>query len=142
MTSKTFAACMLAAAGVWTAATWTFGQGDSAGPEAEIHELLTQKRDVLQERVEAVRRLYDLGTVQRERVLAAQRDLLAAGIDLAQTQAERLEVLGAIVENAQEYERVLAERYENGTVGQDEVQLATVARIDSQIALLRAKTGS
>ena len=141
MGSKIFAACILVAAGALAAASWTCGQGDSPGPEAEIRELLKQKRDVLQERYEAVRRLYDLGTVLQERVLVAQRDLLAASVELAESEAGRLEVLQEIVENAQEFERLMAERFENGTVGRDEVQLATVARIDAQIAVLRAKSG-
>jgi outer membrane protein TolC len=122
---------------VLMSAVITSADNDSPSLESQIRDLMTQKRDVLQERLDGAEQLYKLGTIKKDRVLNARRDRLNAELDLATSKADRITVLESQLANLRELEQLLARRYEDGTDTLDDKLIATEDRLVVEIALLR-----
>lgn len=122
-----------------TAAAITSADNEANPAEDQIRELMTQKRDALQERVDEMQKLHGGGTVTTDKVLDAQLDLTKAQLELATSKEDRLSVLKSQVQIFRDLEQAAKSRYESGTALRAEVLNAKASRLDAEIALLRAQ---
>jgi len=122
-----------------TVTTITPAQNQATSVDAQIRDLITQKRDVLKERLDGTQRLHEVGGTQKDRVLIARIDLLRTELDLATSKAERIVVLESQLKTRRELEQWLKRRYKDGTDSFDAQFVATADRLDAEIALLREK---
>ncbi len=122
-----------------TAAAIRADNEEASSADGQIRNLMAQKRDALQERVDEIRKFHESGTVTTDKVLDAQLDLSRAQLDLAITKEDRLSVLDSQVQILRDLEQVAKSRYQSGSAMRAEVLNAMAARIDAEIALLRAQ---
>ena len=118
----------------------TAAQNQTSLADVRIRDLLTQKRDVLKERLDGTQQLYDVGDTQPDRVLNARTDLLRAELDLVTSKAERIAVLESQLKTQKEFEQWATRRFEDGTDSFDAKFIATADRLEAEIALLREES--
>lgn len=141
MTTRT--SCLLATvvfAGVVVPWTTNRAAPPAGGARAEIAALMIERVEVLAKRVEAVKMQYEVGAVDLESVLDAQEDLDQAQLPLAETQAARLAIHQSRLQSAKQLEAVMQQRARDGIVNMADVYLATAARLQAEIDLLREQS--
>lgn len=141
MTTRT--SCLLATvvfAGVVVPWTTNLAAPPAGGASAEIAALMIERVEVLAKRVEAVKMQYEVGAVDLESVLDAQEDLDQAQLPLAETQAARLAIHQSRLQSAKQLEAVMQQRARDGIVNMADVYLATAARLQAEIDLLREQS--
>jgi outer membrane protein TolC len=139
MFSRRFVVFAVALALVLIVTRITPAQNERTSADVEIRNLMTQKRDVLKERLDGVQQLLELGGIREDRVLIARTDVLRAELELATSRAERIAVLDSQLKTRQEIEKLLSRRYKDGTDNLDAKLLATADRLEAKISLLREK---
>lgn len=103
----------------------------------KLNALLAERRDVLKDRLEMFQTLARAGVNTPEQVMAARNDYLDAEYELAQTKAQRIEVLRQKLDNARQFESIIKHQ-ESATGGyRNEVLLATARRLAVEIRLVR-----
>lgn len=136
--TQPFIAAALAAAGV-AAAIASAQQSAQPAADATIRELLTERRDVLAQRVELLERLHEQGAIDYERLFSARDQLLEAELELATDKSERIALLGQRVEQMRTLEELLESRFGGGQVTETAALEATAARLQAQIELMRER---
>ena len=139
MLTRKFVVFSVALALAFTVMTFTPAQNPTASFDVQIRELMTQKRDVLKERLEGAQRLHEVGGIRMDRVLIARIDLLGAEFDLAASKAERIAVLESQLKARQEGEHWVTRRYKDGSDSFEAKLIATADRLEAEIALWREK---
>ncbi|QEG41861.1 hypothetical protein [Roseimaritima ulvae] len=109
----------------------------STQEESTIHELLTERRDLLASKLANMETQYAQGTVQHRAVLDARRDLLAAKLPLAQSAADRISLLEEMLKNRRSNESQMEELFKLGSASFAEKIDAAVQRVDAHIALAK-----
>jgi hypothetical protein len=79
------------------------------------------------------------GSFNRDELYGAYKRLVQAGLELADKQAERVELLARYVETTAEAEQIMQERFKvaRGSIG--DVHRARYERLDAEIRVLRAR---
>jgi outer membrane protein TolC len=120
-------------------ATLTNAQNDALRPNDNVHQLLTERRDTLQERLDAIEASFKSGRTETVVLIGAELDLLAANLELATQPVERIALLEKMVSNMKQIEDWTLGRFENGTGLRHDLLLAKAARLRAEIDLLRAR---
>ena len=71
MFSRKFVVFSVASGLAFTLTTITPAQNQTTSVDVQIRNLMTQKRDVLKERLDGAQRLYEVGGIQKDRVFIA-----------------------------------------------------------------------
>jgi len=139
MSARKLLAIACAGAIAFSMTTITPAQNDTASIDAQVRDLMLQKRDILQQRLEMAKKSFLSGQITNDRVLSARNDVLDAELDLAASKADRIAVLESKVEILKEIEEAVSTRQGvNGGPFGARLE-ATIDRIDAEIALLREK---
>jgi hypothetical protein len=113
--------------------------GPPDGKDAKLKELLQERLAILRKLVQVTTTDYQAGKASFERVHQASRALLQARLDVCESDKERIALLEEAVGLARNYEKNAVQRYKAGVAPQSDVLTATAARLESEIALERAK---
>jgi len=105
--------------------------------ENELQQLLTERKRLLSPIVESMKIFFESGRVGLEEYRDANVALLRAEMDLCKTQDDRLKILEKIIQFQTECEAWMARRAAEGRATQMDVNKAKVARLESQIELVR-----
>ena len=105
----------------------------------DLKKLLTQRRDVLVKRVEALEIQNSEGQTTFGVVAMARDELFKAELELVSTKKDRLKILQKRVENMRRYEESEKLRHRSGVGPLDSMLLATAARLQAEIDLSREK---
>lgn len=126
---------------IWSATTYlNAATGDQTEISSQISELMKERHKVLRKRLDAVQAMHAAGSVSTDRVIAANESLLNAELELAANQSERIEICKKRIENLRQLERILAERYTQGSVSIEVSLMATAARLQAEIDCLREQS--
>ncbi|MEX2118860.1 MAG: TolC family protein [Pirellulales bacterium] len=115
------------------------GAGGTASDSEKLGKLLEERKAVLGEAVRAAERGYHAGRLGVDSVLALQRDLLNAELELAAGRKERIELYSQLVENSTALEKAVAALFKSGQASHVDYLKAKAALLQSQIDLERAK---
>jgi outer membrane protein TolC len=122
---------------------------DELKPLAAAEQKDGKVKELLKERLATLKTLADLtvndykaGRVSFDRVHQAMRAVLDAELELCESAKERVTILEQAVKLAKEFETVAEAQFRIGKVTQSDVLLAKVNRLDTEIALERAKAAS
>jgi outer membrane protein TolC len=107
--------------------------------DARVKELLKERLAVLQEVAKLVAREYQAGKGSIDRLRRAQMAVIAARVELCDTDKERIAVLEEAVALARNNERLAAALDQTGNVPASDPLLAKADRLEAEIALERAK---
>jgi multidrug efflux system membrane fusion protein len=110
---------------------------ESTQPSAKIKELLKERHAVLTKAAAQIADLYKAGKIAPNEWIKAQRAVIDAGLDLCESQAERIALLRQDVKQAEEMHRITQKQAETGQALPMEALQARVAVLDAQIRLLR-----
>ncbi|MBI1249416.1 hypothetical protein GC197_16445 [bacterium] len=108
-----------------------------AEKQPSIHDLLEERCETLEQVVEMRVALVARGTVPPESVIGSQIDLLNARLELADTQARRIELMKQRVDCYKKLEEVQQAHLMNATGTRIEVMDAKAERLEAEIELLR-----
>jgi RNA polymerase sigma factor (sigma-70 family) len=115
-------------------------QTEAQGPEKKQKELLKERLDVLKDLVKVTETEYrGAGKTTYAELARANALLTAAELELCTTDKERVVVLEAAVAMARDHEKVLEQVYKAGQATQAAVLSAKANRLETEIALERAK---
>lgn len=120
-------------------ASLTNAQNDALRPNDKVHQLLTERRDTLQERRDSIEASFNSGRTESNILIGAELDLLDAKLELATQPNERIAILDKMVSDMKRIEDWARGRFENGTGLRHDVLLAKAARLQAEIDLLRAQ---
>ncbi len=115
-------------------------QEESANDPNEIRKLQAQKVELLQDLVERYRFAYSSGKPVLEELLAVERDLLSAKLDMTISPAERVAIRESIVENHRKLVQARVAGLQLGKNAEADILRARVEKIDAEIALARETT--
>ena len=101
------------------------------------HNLLVQRRDILEEHLELEKRRYTAGVSTEEDVAFANDFFLKAELELASSQKERIEICEKRFDNARRLERNLVILNDVGHAPRSRVLLATATRLQTEIDCVR-----
>jgi hypothetical protein len=139
--------CVCSALGFWPRPSARVGAeqpgATGAQPEAKdckLKELLKERLAVLREVSSEVTANYRQGKESFDRVQQATRALLDAELDVCETDKDRITVLEKIVILAKQNETHAEQRFRLGGVPRTHVLMATAGRLETEIALERAKS--
>ena len=120
------------------AGSWMNAQQETkAGLKDTLNELLTQRRDVLKQRVDTLESRSAEGSIQIDVVLHARDQLLDAELQLVKTKAERLALFQKRIDNMRFLEDSVKQRYEAGITLPENFFAATAARLQAEIDLAK-----
>jgi hypothetical protein len=125
--------------------TVAFASDSLQSSQNEAHQkivsLLKEKRDILQKKMDLLKKQFQSGTVTFDSVILATNQLLDAEFDLAATKEERIVICEKKLKNAQEYERIIKDKHKSGfQVLATAVLDARAACLDAEIQLIREKS--
>lgn len=120
-------------------AVGAFAQKQEDSDEPRVRRLMIQKRDLLQERVNAFEQSYLIGKAGRAEVFEARAELIRSQLDLAANHSERIEILESQVQLYQAMEQLAESNFKTGDTTRPEVLKARVNRIDAEVELLLEK---
>jgi outer membrane protein TolC len=104
---------------------------------AEIKKLLKQRRELLQAMVKVLTAQYQLGAIDPERVFRAERDLIKADTELADTPAERTAKLKESLKLAESFVDLIEKRVKVGGATQVDLLQGRAILLEVRIELLR-----
>lgn len=107
--------------------------------DAKVKELVNERLATLKTLVKAATVDYHAGRASFERVQQATRALLDAELEQCSSDRERVAILEKIVALAKDSEKSALARYKTGATPQSDALMATAARLETEIALERAK---
>ncbi|MBV9125249.1 MAG: hypothetical protein JO112_17980 [Planctomycetes bacterium] len=111
------------------------GQEDAA----RIKTMLKERRDILQEIVNALHQQYLSGQVDEGRILLASRELFQAELDLCDSPAERVALYEKRVRTLKDYEKMSQERLKAGRISQADFLECKAQRLEGEIELERER---
>jgi exonuclease VII small subunit len=111
------------------------------GKESELMRLLKLRHNTALDESRARVRLFMKGRVAMDEILQAQMRLSKAGIDLVQSQAEKLKYYQLVFEWAKLIEDIIRDKYEQGSEPVQTMQRAIRQRLSAQINLMRFTQG-
>ena len=106
---------------------------------AKIRRLQLERIEVLRQSVKFVTVAYRQGTLDFERVVSSQRKLLDAKLDMAQTRAERINVLAEQLKLAQQLLEFADQKFRVGLSTQLGVWEAKSAALRIEIELMKLR---
>jgi outer membrane protein TolC len=112
---------------------------DQAESKDRIKPLLQERLSTLKDIHEALVRAQARGAASADDVQQARGAVLRAQLDLYDTKEERLKMLEAIVKEAREWEQTTRKSVQSGSSPPIDGQRATLARIEAELALEKAK---
>jgi hypothetical protein len=115
------------------------GRISVAGPNSELDKLLTKRFEAAAREEQACSALYNYGRIALDDVLEAIAQRAYAGVEASQTPAERVQRLEERLEQAKEFEGIVRDKFESGLELPQGMHQATYARLDAEIALVRAR---
>jgi outer membrane protein TolC len=105
--------------------------------ETKLHQLLLERKQILQNIVDTIANQYKLGVTDMEQLQQAKINLLNADLDLDKTPAERINIRSQIVQLYKEAEDSLTTQVAAGRATELELEKAKVARLTEQIELVK-----
>ena len=105
--------------------------------ENELHQLLLERKQTLQNIVDTIANQYKQGVTDMEQLRQAKINLLLADLDLAKTPAERIDIRSQIVQLYKEVEDNLTARVAAGRATSLELEKAKVNQLTAQIELVK-----
>lgn len=112
---------------------------DKGNPPDKIKELQKQHVATLHQVRTAVKAMFLAGAARFDEVLTADLAALDADLDLAETQEQRIKLLGDAVTQAREFEETITKMFQSGQANRVDVLRATAGRLEREIALERAR---
>jgi outer membrane protein TolC len=106
-----------------------------------IKELQQQRLAVLKEVHDIAERYFTNARISYDQVLAAQRELLAARLEYAETREDRIKACDDLIEEARAEMSHLEQMVRNGQATQVAVLKAQAYLLEVQIALAKAEAG-
>lgn len=113
--------------------------GQAAGKNEKVHSLLKERLAILKELLATTKTAYETGKASLGEVTQVNAQLLAAELELCESDQERIAVHERAVDLAKGYEKAAVELYKAGQVTHSAVLAATVNRLEAEIAYERAK---
>lgn len=113
--------------------------GDKGNPPDKIKELQKQHVATLYEVRTAMKAMFLAGAAGFDEVLTANLAALDADLDLAETQEQRIKLLGDAVTQAREFEETITKMFQTGQANRVDVLRTTAGRLEREIALERAR---
>ena len=104
----------------------------------DLERLLKSRLQVLGEIASLQRQGYEHGQTEFEVVLSAERDLLAATLEVAKTGQDRIAIYRDRIETAQKLEALTQRLWRNGAVSRIDHLKATAFRLRAEADLVRA----
>ena len=105
----------------------------------KLHQLLLERKRILDAIAEDAKRSVEAGRLSMAEYMDAKTASLSAGIELCETKDDRVKIYAEIVKVHEESEAWTKRRFEHGQAGQVDLAKAKVARIESEIDLLRER---
>lgn len=112
-------------------------QEDAGANRSEISELQAQKMELLQELVDRYEFAYSSGRPVLEELLAVERDLLSAKLEMAESSADRIAIRESIVENRRRLVEARVAGLQLGKNAEVDILFARIEKIDAEISLAR-----
>lgn len=112
-------------------------QADNKEKPKPIEQLLSQKRDLLKQRLDIVSIRFADASTTLSALLDAQQDLLEVELALAKTKAERIRLKLSHLKAMRNLEKQHKKLFEFGNTTKDNVLIVRAAMIDAEIALLK-----
>jgi hypothetical protein len=119
----------------------TTSQAAGEAMQKQLRQLLLERKQLLEKRVEDMKVFVDAGRVSGSEYAKAREAALLAGLELCNTKAERIEIRREIVEIYKVAEAWAKRRADTGRATQSELDEAKVACLEAEINLLREKLG-
>ena len=123
------------------------GQEESPLPAAEatasgdtIRDLLEQRQQVLEERVEMVRGAASQGGLRMDELFRAENDALRASLELAGDQEAEIAIREKVLENCRKIEEIVQMYQQNGADRIQDFLLVKANRITAEVELARARS--
>ena len=110
--------------------------GDTA-TEAQLRQLLMERKKILDRIVDTIERRRQSGQWDLREYSHAKKAALFAGIDLCETKEDRIGIRKEIVQLHDAIDRQTQMEFSAGQIGQQELAEARAARLESEIDLLR-----
>jgi hypothetical protein len=110
-----------------------------AQSDSPLRKLLKERFNTAVEEVRAANALYGSGKTTLDAVLEAMGRFAKAGVELAQTPAERVRYRELTLTSAQTMEAMVQDRFQEGGASLDAMLRAKGVRLDAEIALLRER---
>jgi outer membrane protein TolC len=110
-----------------------------AGDSPRVKALLRERRDELRQAFKARNKEYLAGRIATDALMELSRLLVQAELEAAEKPADRVAPLQAHLEIARDTEKIVKARHDAGRAPVTDLHLARAARMDVEIALLRAK---
>ena len=118
---------------------FTNAENNEAAPDGKVRQLLTERRDTLRERLDAVEASYKSGLADTTVVIAAKTELLDAELEMANQPADRIALREGLVANMKQIEDWTRQQFDSGTALQQDVLLAKAKRLQAEIELLHER---
>ncbi|TWT87011.1 hypothetical protein [Stieleria varia] len=118
---------------------FTNADNNEAAPDGNVRQLLTERRDTLRERLDAVEASYKSGRTETTVVIAAETQLLDAELELTNQPADRIAIRERVVANMKRIEDWTRQQFDNGIALQQDVLLTKAERLQAEIELLRER---
>ncbi len=116
--------------------------GSNKAHEDQLRQLLRERQRILEGIADNAKRYVDAGRMTASEYAQARKAALLAGLDLCETQAERVAIRREIVASDEQTEAWLERRAASGRAGEGERNQAKLTRIESEIDLLKERCGS
>jgi len=116
-------------------------QAAGEATQERLRELLLERKQLLEKRVEDMKVFVDAGRVSGPEYAKAKEAALLAGLDLCDTKAERIEIRKEIVEIYKVAEALAKRRADTGRATQSELGEAKFTRLEAEINLLKEELG-
>ena len=105
----------------------------------ELHRLLRERQQLLEEIAEGTKKFVETGRITMSEYAQAKKAALLAEIDLCETQAARVEIRQQMLALDKQAEAWTKRRAAAGRTGEGDLTEARLARIESEIGLLRER---
>ena len=113
---------------------------DATARNDRVKTLVDERIEVLRRLVALAAKQHSWGQVEMETLIRAEGALLDAELDAATTRTDRVRAYGQRLKSLQELEDAAGESYHAGAASERELLSVKAARLEVEIALLRART--
>lgn len=121
-----------------TGAVSTLPAHENPTPDS-LRKLLLERKQVLDRIAENIRMSMNAGRVEASEYAQARTAALLAGLDLCQTQSERIEIRGEILQWHVKAEAWAQRRMASGRATEVDFERVRVARLNAEIDLVKAQ---
>ena len=112
----------------------------SSASDDKIQDLLEQRQQVLESRVEMIRGVASQGSLRMDELFRAENDALRASLELAEDQQATITIREKILENCRKIEEIVQMYQQNGAGRIHDFLLVKANRITAEIELARARS--